>query len=190
MLGATLFQDTVGTKACYRASMDTLDRLFLDFSGRKLRELTGRIGVCLSQLSEDRIWARGGENENAIGNLVLHLAGNVRQWIVSGAGGRPDARDRDAEFEAREGQPADLEARLRMAVEDAATVIESLTPERLATCITIQGYDVSVLDAVYDAVEHFSMHTGQIIFITKMLTGEDLGFYRHLSARAPSERTP
>ena len=161
--------------------MAVLDRLFLDFSVRKLRELMDRIGVCLSQLSQDQIWARGSENENAVGNLVLHLAGNVRQWIVSGAGGRPDIRDRDAEFAARGGPPADLEAHLRQAVEDAAAVIESLTPERLATRLTIQGYDVSVLEAVYHVVEHFSMHTGQIIFATKMLTGGDLGFYRHLN---------
>jgi len=170
--------------------MDTLNRLFLDFSVRKLRELMGRIGVCLSQLNQDQIWARGCENENAVGNLVLHLSGNVRQWIVSGAGGRPDTRDRNAEFAARGGQTADLEARLRQAVEDAAAVIESLTPERLATRVTIQGYDVPVLDAVYHVVEHFSMHTGQIIFATKMLTGADLGFYRHLSARIHGESTP
>lgn len=161
--------------------MAVLDRLFLDFSIRKLRELTDRIYVCLSQLNQDQIWARGSENQNAVGNLVLHLAGNVRQWIVSGAGGRPDIRDRAAEFAARSGSPADLGAHLRQAVEDAAAVLESLTPERLAERLTIQGYDVSVLEAVYHVVEHFSMHTGQIIFATKMLTGGDLGFYRHLN---------
>jgi uncharacterized damage-inducible protein DinB len=170
--------------------MDALEHQFLDFSAGKLRELAGRIGVCLSQLSEDRVWARGSENENAVGNLVLHLAGNVRQWIVAGVGGRRDTRDRDGEFAARGGRPADLEAHLRQAVEDAAAVIEGLTPERLAARLTIQGYEVSVLEAVYHVVEHFSMHTGQIIFATKILTGADLGFYRHLKAGAHTERTP
>lgn len=167
--------------------MASLDHLFLDVSVRQLQQLSSRISVCLSQLNEEQIWARGSENENAVGNLVLHLAGNVRQWIISGAGDRPDTRDRDAEFAARGGMPkAELEARLRQTVEEAAAVIRGLTPERLATRLTIQVYDVSVLEAVYHVVEHFSMHTGQIIFATKMLTGADLGFYRHLSARKPA----
>lgn len=175
--------------------MDPLAPLLLDFSVRKLRELTGRIEFCLAQLNEDQIWARGSESENAIGNLTLHLAGNVRQWIVSGAGARPDVRDRDAEFAARGGLPkAELQARLRGAVEEAAAVIQSLTPERLAERVAIQRYDVSVLEAVMHVVEHFSMHTGQIIFATKMLTGSDLGFYRHLSGtsatRAHGQKTP
>lgn len=173
--------------------MDTLDRLFLDCSINELRQKMGRIGTCLAQLTDDQAWARGSENENAIGNLALHLAGNVRQWIVSGVGGTSDRRDRDSEFAARGGMAkADLEARLRQTVEEAAAVIERLTPERLAAPVTIQGYQLSVLEAVYHVVEHFSMHTGQIIFATKMLTGSDLGFYRHLSGggHAQGQKTP
>jgi uncharacterized damage-inducible protein DinB len=165
--------------------MAALDRLFVDCSVHRLRELIDRIDLCLSQLSQEQIWARGSENENAIGNLLRHLAGNVRQWIISGAGGRPDMRDRPAEFAARRGSTEELKAHLRQTVEEATAVIESLTPERLATRLTIQGYDVSVLEAVYHVVEHFSMHTGQIIFATKMLTGADLGFYRHLNKAEP-----
>jgi uncharacterized damage-inducible protein DinB len=173
--------------------MDTLDRLFLACSVSQLRQKMDRIGTCVSQLGDEQIWARGSENENAIGNLMLHLAGNVRQWIVSGVGGTPDARDRDSEFAAQGGMTkAALESRLRQTVADAVEVIEQLTPERLATEVTIQGYHVSVLEAVYHVVEHFSMHTGQIIFATKMLTGSDLGFYRHLSGRGhgQGQRTP
>jgi uncharacterized damage-inducible protein DinB len=153
----------------------------------------GRIGSCLAQLSDEQVWARGSENENAIGNLALHLAGNVRQWIIAGVGLRPDVRDRDSEFAARGGLPkSELETRLRQTVEKAATVIAGLTPERLAEPLAIQGYDVTVLEAVYHVVEHFSMHTGQIIFATKMLTGTDLGFYRHLNKnnQAHSQPTP
>jgi uncharacterized damage-inducible protein DinB len=169
--------------------MATLDSLVLDFSAQKLQELMSRISVCVSQLADDQIWARGGENENAIGNLMLHLAGNVRQWIVSGAGSRPDTRDRDAEFAARGGlSKAAVEARLQETVDQAVVVINGLTPERLVERLTIQGYDVSVLEAVLHVVEHFSMHTGQIIFATKMLTGADLGFYRHLSRAGKVER--
>jgi uncharacterized damage-inducible protein DinB len=169
-----------------------LERQFLDFSVSKLRQLSSRIATCLGKLSEQQVWARGSENENAIGNLVLHLCGNVRQWIVSGVGGRPDVRDRDSEFNAR-GDVAipELTKRLSQTVEEAAAVIAALSQERLSQRVTIQKYDVSALEAVYHVVEHFSMHAGQILFATKMMTGEELGFYRHLRSQAPhGQKTP
>ena len=170
---------------------DTLDRLFLDYSAQKLRQLAGRIETCLGKLTAEQIWTRGSEQENAIGNLVLHLCGNVRQWIVAGVGGAPDLRERDAEFAARSGMSApELGARLRVAVEEAASVIEAVPGARLAERIVVQQYDVSVMEAIYHVVEHFSGHAGQIIFATKMLTSEDLGFYRHLRAASHGEKTP
>ena len=168
-----------------------LDRLFLDCSIDNLRKYTERIGVCVGKLDAGQIWMRGSEGENAVGNLVLHLCGNVQQWIVAGVGRQPDTRDRDAEFDARGGMaPADLMARLRETVEQAAAVIGAVTAERLAERLVVQGYDVSVLEAIYHVVEHFSHHTGQILFATKAFTGEDLGFYRHLSKAAHGETTP
>jgi uncharacterized damage-inducible protein DinB len=171
---------------------DALHRIFLDYSAETLRQMTGRIETCLSGLAEEQIWARSSENENAIGNLVLHLSGNVRQWIVSGVGGRLDTRQRDAEFAARGGGGgAELAARLKEAVEEAAGILAELTPERLGERIVVQHYDVTVLEAIYHVVEHFSGHAGQIIFATKMLTGTDLGFYRHLrEAAAHGKKTP
>jgi uncharacterized damage-inducible protein DinB len=170
---------------------DGVAALFLDYSKRKLRQLASRIETCVGELSEEQVWARGGENENAIGNLVLHLCGNVRQWIVAGVGGVPDIRERDAEFAAAGGPGvAELLEKLRNTVADAGAVVDAVTPERLAERVTIQGYDVSVLDAIYAVVEHFSMHTGQIIFATKAITGADLGFYRHLRSPAHGEKTP
>src|SRR5271170_6735590 len=93
--------------------MDAAARIFIDFSVRKLALLTERIESCLDRLSEEQVWARGGENENSVGNLALHLCGNVRQWIVSGVGGAPDTRQRDGEFAARGGVSiSDLKHRL------------------------------------------------------------------------------
>src|ERR1700679_4211403 len=101
--------------------INNTDRIFLDFSARKLELLTGRIESCLDRLSAEQIWARGGDSESAVGNLALHLAGNVRQWIVSGVGGRPDVRERDAEFAARGGaSAAGLKERLGTTVAEAA----------------------------------------------------------------------
>lgn len=156
--------------------------LFLDYSVRKLRQHCERIEQCLGRLTDEQVWMRGSGNENAAGNLVLHLCGNVRQWIISGAGGAPDTRERDAEFAARGGLAREeLLARLRSTVEEAAEVITALPPHRLTEFITPQGYRVSVTECVYHVTEHFAGHAGQILFLTKALTGEDLGFHRHLS---------
>src|SRR5580658_602223 len=101
----------------------SVESLFLECAADKLREFTGRIEVCLSKLNEDRIWARGHENENAIGNLVLHLNGNMRQWIISSLGDQPDERIRDREFAARGGATAaELSAGLRSTVDEAVRV--------------------------------------------------------------------
>ena len=163
----------------------TIDRAFLDCSATELSKHSSRIDACLEQLTEDQIWARGGENENAVGNLVLHLCGNVRQWIIGGVGGAPEARDRDAEFAARGSlATSQLRERLAATVDQAVRVIAAVPAARLRDRLQIQGYEVSVLEAIYHVVEHFSGHTGQIIFATKMLTGADLGFYRHLSSAA------
>ncbi len=125
---------------------------------------------------------RGTENQNAVGNLVLHLNGNVRQWILSGVGGAPNTRVRDEEFAARSVQGAEALGRLlRGTVDEALVIIRSLPQERLMERTTIQGHDVTVLEAIFHVVEHFSGHTSQIIFVTKMWTGEDLGFYSYLS---------
>jgi uncharacterized damage-inducible protein DinB len=160
-----------------------IDRIFLDYSGRKLRQYFERIRSCLDKLSGEQIWLRGGENQNAAGNLLLHLAGNVRQWIVSGVGGQPDVRVRDREFAARgDISKQELLERLEAAVNDAIVVLDGVTAKRLEEHVTVQNYDGTVLEAIGHVVEHFAMHTGQIIFLTKALTGEDLGFYRHLSA--------
>ena len=163
------------------------ESLFLDHSVRKLRQLQGRIEECLGRLTDEQIWARHSDNENAAGNLVLHLCGNVRQWIVSGVGGQQDIRTRDREFAAcGTVTRGELLERLAGTLDAAIPVIEGVSAERLAETIRVQGYDVSVLEAIYHVVEHFSMHTGQIIFATKLLTQEDLGFYKHLSVKAAS----
>lgn len=167
---------------------------FTSSSVRRLRQYRDRIGKCLERLEEEQLWLRGSANANAIGNLLLHLSGNVRQWIVSGVGGAPDHRVREEEFAAAGGfSKAELFDRLNGTVEEACGVIEGLDAAGLGGERTIQGYQVGVLEAVYHVVEHFAMHSGQIMFATKALTGEDLGFYRHLAKGAPTtheEKTP
>ena len=113
--------------------------------------------------------------------MLLHLEGNVRQWILSGVGPGPDTRDRPSEFSARVGESAEvLGARLRGTVGEAVGLVRALPHQRLAEPVSIQGDDTTVLSAIFHVVEHFSGHTYQIILLTKRFTGRDLGFYSHL----------
>ncbi len=141
-------------------------------------EYPAKIQRCLETLPHEAVWQRSGEHANSIGNLLLHLAGNVRQWIVSSVGRAPDHRFRSAEFAAREGADgATLFAALRATLDEAEAVIAALTPEQLLERRTIQGRDVTVLDAVYHVVEHFALHTGQIILLTKLHAPGKIQFY-------------
>jgi uncharacterized damage-inducible protein DinB len=169
----------------------TVETEFLTFSAGKLMQLMDRIDSCVQKLTPEQIWMRAGTNQNAVGNLLLHLNGNVRQWILHGVGGQPDRRDRDAEFAARAGAAAnELLARLRTTVEEAAALLQTLAAARLMEHTQNQGYDCTVLAAIYHVVEHFAGHTFQIIYATKLSTGEDLGFYAHLSGDQPHDPLP
>jgi len=157
--------------------------IFLKSSIDRLRKNSADIEKCLDRLTDEQVWTRGASHENAIGNLMLHLCGNARQWIISGVGGAPDIRQRDTEFAAQGGlTKLQLLAIMHQTVSEAIGVLETVEPERLVEIIVPQGYTVPVLEAIYQVVAHFHQHTGQIIFITKLLCGEDLGLFRPKSA--------
>lgn len=139
-------------------------------------------------LSDKQVWWRPHAAANSIGNLVLHLEGNVRQWIVSGLGGTPDHRAREREFAERGPIPRRaLLARLRKTVRDAGRILARLTPRDLAQERIIQGFRVTGLKAILHVTEHFAHHTGQIIFATKLLSGKNLKLTR-LPGEKPSKR--
>jgi uncharacterized damage-inducible protein DinB len=165
-----------------------IEQDFLNVSVKELTQLSGRIQDCLGRLSSEQIWMRNTDNENSVGNLVLHLCGNVGQWIGSGVGGKPDTRQRDAEFATRGN--AELRDRLNTTISEATAIIRNLPIARLSEKTTIQNYDVTLLEAIYHVVQHFGQHTGQIIFATKLLTGHDLGYYKHLNQPKHLETTP
>jgi uncharacterized damage-inducible protein DinB len=156
--------------------------VFLEFSRKKLLEqYWPRLSNCVKLLSDEQVWWRPNEASNSIGNLILHLNGNVRQWLVSSFKGSDDTRDRPAEFRERQLIPASaLLETLGTTLNEASDVLASLSESDLLTTFEIQGYTVSGLEAVYQVVEHFGLHYGQIAYITKLLRGEDLGFYREL----------
>ena len=154
-------------------------RAFIEQSRSLLHDdLLPRLRKALATLPDEDFWWRPNEASNSVGNLVLHLAGNVRQWVVSGVGGAEDVRRRDEEFSRRGGLGSEALAALERGVADACGVLDTIEPATLSAPRTIQGMDVSVLEAMYHVVEHFSMHTGQILYITKLRVGKDLGFWR------------
>jgi uncharacterized damage-inducible protein DinB len=157
--------------------------VFLEFSRWKLMEqYWPRLRECVASLTDEQVWWRPNDQSNSVGNLLLHLNGNVRQWLITSFTCVDDARDRSAEFGERAMiSTSALLEKLGATLQEASAVLERLTEADLAALYEIQGYQVNGLHAVYHVVEHFGMHYGQIVYITKMLRGQDLGFYRELS---------
>jgi uncharacterized damage-inducible protein DinB len=161
-----------------KAALDT-SAAFLSHARQFLSgEYLPKIEKCLAVLTDEQVWWRGNEESNSIGNLLLHLSGNARQWIVSGLGGAADLRERQVEFDERSLiSKEDLLKRLRDTLGEVDAVLAGFDPDKLLNPYQIQNSDVTALEAVFHVVEHFSMHTGQIILLTKQLTARDMKFY-------------
>ena len=157
-----------------------VSRAFLEKSRSLIAtDFLPKIGRCLEHLTDEDVWWRPNEASNSIGNLLLHLRGNITQWIIGGVGERAYERHRQQEFDERTHIPAgELLAKLRTVVEEADEIIRGLDAKALLSTRQIQNYEVTVLEAIYHVVEHFGMHTGQIILLTKARTGEDLKLRR------------
>ena len=148
---------------------------FLDVSCRKLGQMTEYLVACLKRLPDTQIWERQGPYENSVGNLVLHLCGNARQWVIGGVGGAPDVRVRDKEFSADGGMTgSELIALFESTIDEVRRVIAAVPAERMTERIHPQGRDVSVLEAIYQVVGHVQQHVGQIILLTKQKVAGDL----------------
>ncbi len=159
----------------YEYMTKDLAAIFLEYSDSKLVELTKKLTACLEQLNDAQLWARGAEHENAVARLVLHLCGNMRQWIMHGIGELADVRDRDFEFETKNGVGRDeLIALFAVTIEEARAVIAAVSAERLLETIYPQGRTVTVLGAIYQVVGHVGEHVGQIILLTKQMAGKDM----------------
>ncbi len=141
-------------------------------------EYRTQLRLAVEALPGDSLWWRPNDQSNSVGNLLLHLNGNVRQWMLGGIAGQPNARQRAVEFAARSGPPADkLLDDLDATLDEVDRVLAALTDTSLAERRTIQGRDVTVLAAVFHVVEHFSQHLGQVILIAKLRAPGALNFY-------------
>ena len=156
----------------------TLTTEFITQSLHYLHLNTPRIEKCLAELSEEELWQRPNEASNSVGNLILHLCGNIRQYIIAGIGQQPDTRTRSMELSVTEGfTKAELVQKLNETLREADTVIRAVDEAILLRARTVQGFTLTGLAIILHVVEHYSYHTGQIAFWTKQVRNQDLGFY-------------
>jgi uncharacterized damage-inducible protein DinB len=161
--------------------MNNIAQEFIDQSIFNINANTPKIIKCLDDLSEEQIWVRPNKASNSMGNILLHLCGNIRQYIISALGGQPDIRERDKEFAAKDGYTKkELMDKLVATVNEAIDVIQNVDEIRLLKIFSVQGFSQSGIGIIIHVTEHYSYHTGQIIFWTKQLQGKDLGFYANI----------
>lgn len=152
---------------------------FLVHASRRMHDCRDTIAKCCDQLTDAQMWHRGGDHENSVANLLLHLEGNVRQWILHGVAGHSDVRERDAEFSlTRTTDAATARSRLTATLNEATAVVASLPPARLMEITDPQPTGTwrkcTILVAIFRVVAHLDHHTGQIILLTKQLVAKDL----------------
>ncbi len=144
----------------------------------RMDESLRMIAISLEELAEEDLWKKPNNSTNSVANLLLHLCGNINQYIVSSLGGREDLRQREVEFSKSGNESAsELLAQLTAVIEEAKSVIAKSSEDELLRSREVQGFTMSGLGAVLHGVEHLSYHTGQIAFWTKLLMDKDLGFY-------------
>jgi hypothetical protein len=159
---------------------DQLSEKFLAASVKRLQLSENDINKCLDKLTDEQLMCRGGDHENSIANLLLHLEGNMRQWFLHGIDGQPDVRQRDEEFTLSPSLPcAEIRRRFAATLAESRNVIASLPPDRLMEVINPQptahnAGPTTILEAIYRIVGHLQLHQGQIVLLTKQLTASDL----------------
>ncbi len=158
--------------------MQTLSSEFIEQSILRMQENMERIEKCFSELSEAEVWLKPNEASNSMGNLVLHLCGNITQYIIASLGGNEDHRERDLEFSTEEGfSKQQLIDKLSNVVDQSVSIMTEVSESALMRIRKVQAYKLSGVGIIIHVVEHFSYHTGQIAFRTKQLRNKDLGFY-------------
>jgi uncharacterized damage-inducible protein DinB len=151
----------------------SVGQAYLAEGRRRLAACHQRIQHCVGQLDDDQVWWRPREGMNSIANILLHLCGNVRQWIIAGVPRTPDTRDRPREFAEREPIPKkELLRRLDAVVREADAVLAAVTDAQLLEPRRIQGFDETVLSATFDTLAHFNGHTQEIVYVTRLQLGD------------------
>jgi uncharacterized damage-inducible protein DinB len=161
---------------------------FIAQATHRIDENIQKLMKCLDELEESEIWKRPNQNSNSVGNIILHLCGNIRQYAISSLGRSKDVRERDKEFLADGGySKTDLLQKFLSTIEDAKNIMQNISVEELLRKRQVQGYTHSGIGIVIHVTEHLSYHTGQIIFWTKLLRNKDLGFYAGIDLNVKNE---
>jgi uncharacterized damage-inducible protein DinB len=161
---------------------------FIGQAIHRIDENTQKLATCMQELNENEIWKRPNLHSNSVGNIILHLCGNIRQYAISSLGNSKDVRERDKEFSADGGNSGpELFRKLTDTIEQAKNVIQSTTEQELLRERKVQGYTHSGIGIILHVTEHYSYHTGQIIFWTKLLKDKDLGFYAGIDLNVKNE---
>lgn len=154
----------------------------------RMNESMEKIQQCLHDFPEDKLWERPNDSLISVANQILHLKGNITQYIMAGLAEKPDLRQRDQEFETRSGlDKPDLLRIITSTIHEACSVIKECTDENLSKSREVQGFRLTGLGIILHVVEHLSYHTGQIIFWTKQLLDKDMGFYADIDLNAKNE---
>ena len=160
-----------------REASPSIGEAYLAEARGALKSALAKIEHCLDQLADEDLWWRAFESHNSIENVILHLCGNLGQWVTSAIGGRPDTRDRKAEFAERRALPKrELIAQLRRTVAEADAALAACPVRELVQPIRVQGFDTTKLAAIFDSVSHFVGHTHQIVYITRLRLGDRYRF--------------
>jgi len=158
-----------------------------EFHRRMIEEGLSRIEKCFSLLTEDQIWHQQNENSNSMGNIVLHLCGNIAQYIHSGIGGKEDLRQRDDEFKLSSRMDSkELLIKIQHVVQEANRIVSGLDPRVFSEDRKVQGFDENVTSIIVHVIEHYSYHIGQLTYYTKYVTDKDTGYYAGLDLNATS----
>jgi uncharacterized damage-inducible protein DinB len=159
------------------ATLESLTKLVINETSDELDEALRKIKHCVNQLTDDQVWWRPSESMNSVANLLLHLCGNLRQWIVSGVGGTADIRERQKEFDQRGSTPrTELMQQMESAVADAKRTLSGMSAEELLRIRPVQGNDVSGMQAILHSVSHFRGHTQEIVHMTRCQLGDSYEF--------------
>jgi uncharacterized damage-inducible protein DinB len=154
---------------------------FIEQSVYRIEESTNRIKKCLAEIDNAQTWKLPNDNLNSVGNLLVHLCGNIRQYVISALGEKKDTRDRPKEFSIKEGPGKEsLFDELLNTVTEAISILKNIDGARLTKTYLVQGFSLSGIGIIIHVTEHYSYHTGQIAFWTKQLKNKDLGFYANI----------
>ncbi len=157
-------------------------------AGYRMKESLRMIKICLDQLSEEQVWQKPNESSNSVGNLILHLCGNITQYGIASIQNLEDTRKRDEEFSTKSGYTkTELIKKLEDTIAEAKRAIYDAPLEELLRKRYVQGFNFSGVGNIIHITEHLSYHTGQIALWTKILQNKDLGFYGDVNLNAKNE---